>query len=306
MENLQEYKEQARRAFSMTSFDPEKRGDNLIRELEIGLNEDLNEIEKATTEEKDRYIKGFKDRFSSLVSAKSRCMSTMITGGSNFPVRRAQKANDQEHKRSNDLYDYRVKVTKAILKRIQDRKPESEKQDEAWVSIEKHILSNAATIIGLDTGTVRGYSRPLFVSSMTGLIKRMAKNGQAEHVKKSLDLIRELNSQNKKPIISAKAKVWELEEVAQEVQADKEADQDREDKEYFYDGFKVALSYSDDRLRIVHDEKPDRETIDKIKSHGFKWSRYNVAWQRKLTNNALYVTFKILLKDVEQLANEGV
>ena len=37
-----------------------------------------------------------------------------------------------------------------------------------------------------------------------------------------------------------------------------------------------------------NDEKPDDETRQKLKERGFRWSpRYN-AWQRKLTDNAMY------------------
>ena len=63
-------------------------------------------------------------------------------------------------------------------------------------------MSTASTIIGIDNGTEKGYDRRLFVSSLTGFVKRLAKNGQHSHVIKALDLIKELNEKNEKPLIS--------------------------------------------------------------------------------------------------------
>jgi len=303
MSHLQEFQRVSELAFYGTSFDPEKRAKSYLAGCEADLANDLESIKNATTEEVENYISGYKKKYESWMIAKGRCISTMITGPANFPVRRAEKANQSEHNRCNEFSEYREKSIKRIKKATQARKPESQKVDEAWETIKAVIIDKASTVVEIDTGVNTYSSRALFTSPIVGLIKRMAKNGQAAHVERALNLIKELNSQVKKPIISSKAKIWDLLVVAQEKKSDIEALKDKEDKEYLYDGFKVLLSYSDDRLRIVHDEKPDRATIDNIKSHGFKWSRFNTAWQRKLTNNALYVTFKIMLKDTTPINN---
>lgn len=141
----------------------------------------------------------------------------------------------------------------------------------------------------------------MFSSSITGLIKRMAKNGQALHVNKALDLIERLNAQQAKPVITSRSAIWKLREVVREVVVKQQEAQSKEDETYQYKGFKVVLCYKDDRLRITHESKPERSVIDEIKSFGFKWSRYNVAWQRKLTNNAIYATFKLMLKDLNTI-----
>lgn len=53
-------------------------------------------------------------------------------------------------------------------------------------------------------------------------------------------------------------------------------------------GGAVEIDEEDNRVRVRHDEKPAREIIDKLKSHGFKWSPKNGAWQRQLTRDAMY------------------
>lgn len=61
-----------------------------------------------------------------------------------------------------------------------------------------------------------------------------------------------------------------------------------------FDGGKIFLNMEANRLQILFDEIPSEETRAELKSHGFKWSRKNEAWQRQLTRNALYDAKSIL------------
>ena len=81
---LSEYAERARTAFNNISFSPEKRGASFLSEFEGILEYDLKQIENATDEQKEWYVKKFKQFFSEYLGAKSRCISSAITGGSNF------------------------------------------------------------------------------------------------------------------------------------------------------------------------------------------------------------------------------
>lgn len=68
---------------------------------------------------------------------------------------------------------------------------------------------------------------------------------------------------------------------------------------YFKDG-EVRFDKKDMRVRIYFDNKPNVEVIKELKSHGFKWSPTNMAWQRKLTPNAIYMT-KRMFEDIGSL-----
>lgn len=69
---------------------------------------------------------------------------------------------------------------------------------------------------------------------------------------------------------------------------------------YYFDGGEVNVDKQDMRIRILFDEKPDSKTRDDLKRNGFKWSPSNMAWQRKLTPNAIYTT-KNMFKDIGSL-----
>jgi len=53
------------------------------------------------------------------------------------------------------------------------------------------------------------------------------------------------------------------------------------------------------RLQLIFDGKPSADIRDMLKSHAFKWSPSNEAWQRQLTNNAKYDA-RLVLKEIEK------
>ncbi len=61
-----------------------------------------------------------------------------------------------------------------------------------------------------------------------------------------------------------------------------------------FDGGKIFLNMKANRLQILFDEIPSEEIRTALKSHSFKWSRQNKAWQRQLTRNAVYDVRQIL------------
>jgi len=68
---------------------------------------------------------------------------------------------------------------------------------------------------------------------------------------------------------------------------------------YFNDG-EVRFDKEDMRVKIYFDNIPNEETRKELKSHAFKWSPTNKAWQRKLTPDAIYTT-KRMFKDIGSL-----
>lgn len=101
--------EVARRAYNNTSFSPERRAESECKYFDE-ICEEFTKIGAVGA------IPKFERLFLLTLSAKSRCISSMITGGSNFPIARAEKANARERKISDELYNYVSRVRKAIDK----------------------------------------------------------------------------------------------------------------------------------------------------------------------------------------------
>jgi len=59
-------------------------------------------------------------------------------------------------------------------------------------------------------------------------------------------------------------------------------------KEYEFPDGKVVVNYAEERVQLFYNEKPNSETIEKLKRNGFKWSYTNEAWQRMITNATFY------------------
>lgn len=61
-----------------------------------------------------------------------------------------------------------------------------------------------------------------------------------------------------------------------------------EAKESIHDGIKIVHAPDDNRIRIIFEGKPPAETRAILKKYGFRWSRYNLAWQRHLNNAGIH------------------
>ena len=282
------------RAYSGTSFSPERRAESIVKDYEEELNSDLKSIPE---EEKERYIANYKKYLFAWLSAMSRCYSSMIAGPSNFPVRRMEKLNRYEHNRSEEFSEWIKKALSAIAKKVEDSKPAEQKMDELWQRKKKGLESSLATIIAIDLKSYPG-SRPLFVNSVTGAIKTFAKNGETDTVKKALDLIRYWNEKaiekTGKPCITEKNSVFELEMEAEknrELSVDKET---ADNKEYKINGVNIVENVQEDRIQLFFDGKPESAMIQNLKRNAFKWSPSRGCWQRQLTRNAIYATANLL------------
>ena len=60
-----------------------------------------------------------------------------------------------------------------------------------------------------------------------------------------------------------------------------------------FEGGKVVANAENNRLQIFFDEIPSPELRQELKSRGFHWARSEGAWQRQLTDNAIYSASRI-------------
>jgi hypothetical protein len=60
-----------------------------------------------------------------------------------------------------------------------------------------------------------------------------------------------------------------------------------------FPGGRMEDNAEDCRVRIYHDEKPERDIIEKLKANGFHWSPSNRAWQRLRNDRARWAATRI-------------
>ena len=126
-------RELANRAHAGTSFSPEERGAAEINDYASTLAADYDNLAReADTPEKlallqtefARYREGYRKRYTAYLASRSRCLSTMITGPSNFPTHRNQKRNAVADRRVTDLSEFRSRALSAINKILHpERRP---------------------------------------------------------------------------------------------------------------------------------------------------------------------------------------
>lgn len=294
--NLEEFWKCACDAFYATSFSPEERGSYHIRMYEEELNDDIKTMPE---EERERYIAKYKEWVQILFNKHSRIMSAMITGPARFPSRRNEKMNNYYDNAVNEFRAWREKALKSIARRIEEAKPKEQKVEEEWTRLKRSIYSSASTIKGINDGTERGYNKALFVSSIYGKVETYAKRGDLTIVEKAIAYVRELNKQSS--IITERHKFFKLAEIAKAVCEAQEVRSNKEDTEILFDGGRVIKNYSENRVQIVFDTKPQPDVILNLKHNGFRWSPRFSAWQRQLTNNAYYAVSRVIPITIEQL-----
>ena len=278
-------------AYRWNSLEPEARAETDILQYERQLAEDLKQIPE---EKQNEYVSAYHSKFSALLGSLSRCASPMVTGPAKLNCQRNNKALDAYQKKYDEFHEWRNRFKASMDKMKEAAKPEEQKQEEAWNRLKRDIASSAQTIHDIDTGKARGYSRALFVSSILSKVSTYVGKGEVEIVQKAVDFITEFNSQCKKPVITPRNRFFQFPEMARQTRLKLQEIRERENRELKFEGGTLVWNYEADRLQILFDNIPDDRKRKELKSNGFKWSPKHQAWQRQLTQNAVYAVKRVL------------
>jgi hypothetical protein len=298
-------RELARRAYSGISMTPDRRADQAVAEFEgtvEALRQQLYRIagdDLSLRAAADGQVAEFRTRYaakySDWLSALSRCMSSMITGPSNFPVRRNQKRLDTEHRRLEELLDFKRRAQAAAIKAVRAARSPEQVQDEELTALLRRIDEDMVTVAEIDAGR-SPYTRSAFTTSVTGRLERLARNGKAHLVRQALVYIKEKQAGQKKPFLAARNGVWKLAEVAEAKAAEPVPEGEKALGEYTGPcGARVVNNYDEERVQIYFDAIPPAAVRQALGAEGWNFSRRNGnAWQRKNTNAAEWSADRIL------------
>lgn len=279
----------AYRAYYATSFSPEKRA---ISECNF-----FDEINKEFTElgADERAFTKFESLFLASLNAKSNCMSSMITGPSNFPVARMEKMNNRERARTQEMYDFIDKVRKAIDK-INNPSTDIKSDDKDAITKLKEKLVKLEKLQD-QMKACNKIARDKKENKIERLAEILGSEESAKEVLKpscfgtvgfeSFSL-----TNNNAKIKTIKQRIIKL-----------EAQLGRKSTKTRFDHYNLTIEQNaeNDRVQFFFDDKPEREVIDIMKRHGFKWSRNNDCWQRLWNNNCMFAVNHYILPGLKKL-----
>lgn len=277
MDNLLSHLEtKAVQAHNWTSFSPEKRGEQMIREYGAELNEDIEYLRAQSIEETQisDYQSRYERYFNSYLSAKSRTFSMMITGGSNFPVKRHEKANRGERRHYEVFREWRERAKKSIVRKAQPQK--------TFISEIQRYKAELESMKANHELMKEGNKR----------IVKAHKTGEdiTEYLRSTFNIPPHMIDWTMKfgfGLANNSANIRRVEDRIKLMEQKEVMSNNVGQKEFVFEGVKVIFNFEADRIQIQHDTKPPYEVISKLKHHGFRWSPTFRAWQRQLNRNGI-------------------
>lgn len=290
------------RAYDGISFDPERRARQARESYVAGFQAIVNRLQELVkTDEQqevfDREIEWFREsykrKYLDWMHAESRCVSSVIVGPSGFPVRQQEKRHDIAHRRQGEFYAFEKKVEAAIARKIRRAAPVPTREQmvqEETMRLMGTVVQFVGHLKNIESGKSHGH-KPLFVQNFVGKLKRVCDNGYPEAVEAALEKLKELQAEHlKKPAITKRHSIWdypanakpasepEQQKTGSELHSMWVGDNDTE--------VTVKLNHDLDRVQIFFPGKPSADVRQLLKKSGWRWSRTESAWQRKLTSNA--------------------
>ena len=279
--SVSELEKVAVNACRMISMDPERMGHHICIECSEDLNEFLAQIpEELRAEYEAKYLQKWRE----WLAALSRCYSVLVTGPARFNNRRHEKMNDYERAARQRLQDWSEKVVKRINR--QERLT-------GWQEVER--LQEKVETLQCLQDTMKAANK----------VCRSTKLSEVEKV----DELVALGIKEKDAVMllhptqswqSVGFPTYQLQNNLAKIKATQAAIErhkamaEADDKEIKFNGGRVVVCNSDERMRFYFDEIPTVEVRNLMKRNAFKWSPKNGAWQRQLTANCKFDTKRII------------
>ena len=279
--SVSELKEMAVNACRLVSMDPERMGNHIC----IACSEELDEfLSKIPEELRAEYEAKYLQKWREWLAALSRCYSVLVVGPARFNNRRHEKMNDYERAARQRLQDWRDKVVKRINR--QERLT-------GWAEIER--LQEKVDTLQCLQDTMKAANKVCRSTKLSEVEKVDELVALGIKEQDAVMLLHPTQSWQRAGFESYQltnnlAKIKDTQAAIERHKAMAEA----EDKEIKFNGGRVVVCNSDERMRFYFDEIPTVEVRNMMKRHAFRWSPKNGAWQRQLTANCKFDTKRIL------------
>lgn len=279
--------EAARRANDMNSFRDYKAGSATAEYRRmVDAATELAERQKQRVdpmyhEKIDRlleiYCRKLAENMNASYFIEARCPSILISGGGNFPVRKKEKQNaarDRNLEEWNYIQGLLDKIRSVGTGGISSDDPQAvEKLEAKLAALEKHQEMMKAA-----NAAIR----------MKDPAKGDAKLAELGYTPEDIAKLREPDfcgrigypayalQNNNANIRRIRGRIAELKKRTESTPEGWE-----------FDGGRVVVNTTENRLQVIFDGKPDADVRTELKGEGFRWAPSQGAWQRQLTDNAM-------------------
>ena len=279
--------EAARRANDMNSFRDYKAGSATAEYRRmVDAATELAERPKQRVDPMDHekidrlletYCRKLAENMNASYSIEARCPSILISGGGNFPVRKKEKQNaarDRNLEEWNYIQGLLDKIRSVGTGGISSDDPQAvEKLEAKLAALEKHQEMMKAA-----NAAIR----------MKDPAKGDAKLAELGYTPEDIAKLREPDfcgrigypayalQNNNANIRRIRGRIAELKKRTESTPEGWE-----------FDGGRVVVNTTENRLQVIFDGKPDADVRTELKGEGFRWAPSQGAWQRQLTDNAM-------------------
>jgi len=242
-----------------------KKKESLPVEMHEKIDYLLGRYEKKLAEWKNEYYR-----------IEAMCPSVMISGSSNFPVRKKEKQNSrrESHQREYEKIEY-------ILQQLKNMSIDNavRSDDENAVAKIREKIAKLKEHDELAKKLAAWYRKHKTFTGCPDL--------KPENVEKFNSQAKEYGFRpfyNSPEIRRLEGRIKELERIKGSKQ-----------KGWDFNGGSVKFNKTEQRIEINFDSKPSTQIIQMLKQNAFKWAPSKSVWQRLLTSNAIRATE--MLKD---------
>lgn len=302
----------ATQAHNWCSMSPERGGADAVAWFEekhealktMIIESAKHERHKEIAQETYEYVYGkLLSTYHDWINAKSNCASSAVAGPANFNVRKAEKNNNREHDKMKALLDFDKYAQKLINKRYAACFTAQEKQSSDLENITRQL---AAAKHHQETMKAANKAHKAYIKDPDSAKTKELMAILSDALQDTVKNYKPAYSWEPHPfapyqLTNNNANIKRMEQRVKELSTKQEAAEEVGTKETeFKNGLKVIQNYEEDRLQLLFDGKPEENVRRALKSHGFRWAPSQQAWQRKLTNNAIY-SFKHHLMGCEAM-----
>lgn len=297
MAELQSLEELASRAWYGVSTKHTQRGKEWIDYHKERLVVDIRKFRRSEqTIDIEKYIQQYVKYGREELAAYSNTMSSFVTGPSNFPVKKAQKANERLDTKQRAFADWRNKMLEFSEKvpSTAIRGGTSDTIDQLLEKLEKHQAKQEE--MKLVNSILR--SKEVKIKSLREKKALLIEKGIAKEI---ISLVKKepWDDYHKIPSYNLTNNNGVIRNVKKRIEKEKKYQENYKDgnKTTVYEdiGLEVVENVEETRLQLFFEDKPVDEIIELLKSQGFNWAPTKEAWQRQLTPNALSALRGILM-----------